>query len=301
MPHTPAVIVLHHYAWCAIHPPCAALPSLRRLARLPARRPIRPCDLGRRHVMARPEHPSCKAVGCPFVHSRRRPRLPSPLTPLLPLQALLSRRWRGSWAVLPAGRVAAEHPGAGGAGVVPAPGLAARQPRLCSVCQGMCSAAESQFLVPCLASLASTSPLPCAVCSQVAVPTAPRLLPSTLQYYDFPSPSLRNALYPLMQADVAPFKVRPAAERKALQSWEPAAAAVASPGSSCRRTADTWRGATGLPSMRPGLVPPTLRARPHPLPPPLPGRTRAQGWRQVLGGGQAAGSGPQAGCQLPVP
>lgn len=31
---------------------------------------------------------------------------------------------------------------------------------------------------------------------------------STLaQYYDFPSPSLRNALYPLMQADVAPFKV----------------------------------------------------------------------------------------------
>ncbi|KAL4442048.1 hypothetical protein ABPG77_011309 [Micractinium sp. CCAP 211/92] len=31
---------------------------------------------------------------------------------------------------------------------------------------------------------------------------------STLaQYYDLPSPSLRNALYPLMQADVAPFKV----------------------------------------------------------------------------------------------
>lgn len=33
--------------------------------------------------------------------------------------------------------------------------------------------------------------------------------PPHVQYYDLPSPSLRNALYPLMQANVAPFKVRP--------------------------------------------------------------------------------------------
>ncbi len=40
--------------------------------------------------------------------------------------------------------------------------------------------------------------------------------PCALQYYDIPSPSLRNAVYQEMQADIAPFKVGAARKQSAL-------------------------------------------------------------------------------------
>lgn len=40
--------------------------------------------------------------------------------------------------------------------------------------------------------------------------------PCALQYYDIPSPSLRNAVYQEMQADIAPFKVGVARKQSAL-------------------------------------------------------------------------------------
>jgi hypothetical protein len=36
--------------------------------------------------------------------------------------------------------------------------------------------------------------------------------PTALQFYDLPAPSVRNAIYDLMRADVAPYKVGCAAD-----------------------------------------------------------------------------------------
>ena len=55
------------------------------------------------------------------------------------------------------------------------------------------------------------------------------LLPFCVQYYDMPSPSLRNALYKAMQSNVAPFKASwgsvpaPAACQR-LPTWLPCCA-----------------------------------------------------------------------------